>query len=305
MAKRILFFGNERLATGVTTTAPTLQALIEAGYDVAAVVVAQGDIGNSRKPRKLEVAQVAESHGLPILSPAKLNDAEKDLRKFKAEAAVLVAYGKLVPESIIDLFPAGIINIHPSLLPKHRGPTPIEGVILEGETETGVSLMKLVPKMDAGPVYVQQKVAFKGDESKQQMADTLLALGKDLLIKNLPTILGGSLQAYEQDDEKASYDTKITKEDTELDFKKEATRLAREVRAFLDWPRSRAMIGTTEVIVTKAHAEDFNGTPGTLWLQGQQLGMHCNSGTLIIDTLVLPGKKEMTGAAFLAGYRPV
>jgi methionyl-tRNA formyltransferase len=305
MADRILFFGNERLATGVTTTAPTLQGLIEAGYDVAAVVVAQGEIGKSRKPRQLEVAAVAEQHNIPVISPAQLSEAEDDLKKFKAEAAVLVAYGKLVPESVINLFPRGIINIHPSLLPKHRGPTPIEGIILEGEKETGVSIMKLVPKMDAGPIYVQQKVKFKGNETKQQMADALLALGKELLLLNLPNILNGSLPAREQDDEEASYDTKITKEDAELDFHKTAERLAREVRANLGWPRSRAMIGTTEVIITEAHAEDFNGTAGTLWLQDQQLGVHCETGTLIIDKLIPPGKKEMPAAAFLAGYKPI
>lgn len=305
MADRILFFGNERLATGVTTTAPTLQGLIEAGYDIAAVVVAQGEIGKSRKPRQLEVAAVAKQHNIPVISPARLSEAEDDLKKFKAEAAVLVAYGKLVPESVINLFPRGIINIHPSLLPKHRGPTPIEGVILENEKETGVSLMKLVPKMDAGPVYTQQKVKFKGTETKQQMADALLALGKELLLLNLPNILNGSLLAREQDDEEASYDTKITKEDAELDFHKTAERLAREVRANLGWPRSRAMIGTTEVIVTQAHVKDFNGTAGTLWLQDQQLGVHCETGTLIIDKLIPPGKKEMPAAAFLAGYKPI
>ena len=305
MADRILFFGNERLATGVTTAAPTLQGLIEAGYNVAAVVVAQGEIGKSRKPRQLEVAAVAEQHNIPVISPARLSEAEDDLKKFKPEAAVLVAYGKLVPESVINLFPRGIINIHPSLLPKHRGPTPIEGVILENEKETGVSLMKLVPKMDAGPVYAQQKVKFKGNETKQQMADALLALGKELLLLNLPNILNGSLLAREQDDEEASYDTKITKEDAELDFHKTAERLAREVRANLGWPRSRAMIGTTEVIVTQAHVKDFNGTAGTLWLQDQQLGVHCETGTLIIDKLIPPGKKEMPAAAFLAGYKPI
>jgi methionyl-tRNA formyltransferase len=306
MSKKILFFGNERLATGVTTAAPTLQALINAGYEVAAVVVAQGEIGKSRKPRDLEVARIAEGQGIPVIGPAKLDEAKDDIKKYGAEAAVLVAYGKIVPQAVIDLFPGGIINIHPSLLPKHRGPTPIEGVILEGTTETGVSLMRLTSQMDAGPVYDQQKVELRGDETKQFIADQLLDLGKDMLLERLPAILDGSLGGREQDDEHATYDTKITKEDTELDFvRKDAVRLAREVRAFAGWPRSRAMIGTTEVIVTEAHAENFNGTPGTMWLQPKRLGMHCKEGTLMIEKLLLPGKKEMPAQAFLAGYKPV
>jgi methionyl-tRNA formyltransferase len=158
MSAKIVFFGNERLATGVTTTAPTLQALIDAGYEVCALVVAQNQSGASRKARKLEVAEIAEQHGIPVLVPAKLDDIAGQLKDYGAEIGILVAFGKIVPQAILDIFPHGIINIHPSLLPKHRGSTPIESAILFGENETGVSLMQLVQKMDAGPVYAQETV---------------------------------------------------------------------------------------------------------------------------------------------------
>lgn len=303
MSKTILFFGNERIATGVFTTAPTLQALIAAGYNVAAVIVAQDQAGASRKGRQLEIAEVAKQHGIPLLSPAKLKEAADDLSRFRAEAAVLVAYGKIVPQEIIDLFPKGIINIHPSLLPKHRGPTPLESVLLNGEQETGVSLMRLSAKMDAGPIYAQETVLLSGDESKQALSQQLLAIGAAMVIQYLPDILNGSLQPAEQSETQATYDQKITKAAAELDFQKPAEVLAREVRAYAGWPRSRAMIGTTEVIITKAHTEPTDGTPGTLWLDGKQLGIHAGNGVLIIDTLVPAGKKEMTASAFLAGYR--
>ena len=123
----LVFFGNERLATGVATTAPTLQALIEEGYRIGAVVVAQNEARPSRKYRALEIEQVAGKHGIPVIAPPKLKDKDaiKELASHGAEAAVLVAYGKIVPLDVLDFFPKGIINIHPSLLPKHRGPTPI------------------------------------------------------------------------------------------------------------------------------------------------------------------------------------
>lgn len=301
-SQRLIFFGNERLATGVTTTAPTLQALITAGYEIAAVVIAQSASSSSRKPRPLEVARIAAQHGIPVIAPPKLTKAKDELMSFDAEAGILAAYGKIVPTSIIGVFPSGIINIHPSLLPKHRGSTPIETVILDGELETGVSLMGLAEKMDDGPVYAQQIVPLRGDETKQALADQLLKLGSNMLITHLPKILDGSLAPSAQDEAQATYTDKIDKNDSELDFKKPAGELEREVRAYAGWPRSRAKIGTTEVIVTAAHATSARGTLGALFINGRQLGLHCSEGTLIIDSLVPAGKKEMTGAAFLAGY---
>ena len=281
-----------------------LQALITAGYSVAAVVVAQNEVGKSRRERPLEVAAIAEQHGIPVLAPTKLLEAKDQLASFGATAAILVAYGKIVPQEIIDIFPHGIINIHPSLLPLHRGPTPLESVILKGEPETGVSLMALGSTMDAGPVYAQETVLLRGDENKQSLADQLLNIGKDMVIHYLPSILDGSLRATPQDDSAATYDKLITKGAGQLDWNMPAEWLAREVRAYFGWPRSRATLGTQEVIVTRAHATEGQAVIGTLWLGDKQLGMHCGEGILVIDSLIPLGKKEMTAAAFLAGYTP-
>lgn len=305
MSRRILFFGNERIATGVTTEAPTLRALIQAGYEVAAVAVAQKDAGKSRSARELEIATVAEQHGIPVITPGKLSEAQDDFQKFDAEAAVLVAFGKIIPQAIIDIFPRGIINIHPSLLPKHRGPTPLESAILNGDTETGVSLMQLSAEMDAGPVYAQETVLLHGDETKQQLADQLLNIGKDMLIHYLPDILDGKLEPAEQDNTQATTDELISKENSELTFVDQtAEQLEREVRAHAGWPRRRAKIGTTEIIITSAHAHEAAGVPGTLNLDDGQLGVYAKEGLLVIDTLIPAGKKEMSAQAFLAGYKP-
>jgi methionyl-tRNA formyltransferase len=301
---KLLFFGNERLATGVTTTAPTLKALIDEGYEIAAVVVAQSEGRPSRKERRLEVAEIAEEHNIPLINPNPLYEAKDALAKFGAEAAVLVAYGRIIPQEVIDIFPKGIINIHPSLLPRHRGSTPIESVILRGEKETGVSLMKLVTKMDAGPVFAQETVLLRGNETKQALADQLLNIGKDMLLQYLPDILNDKLKPSNQDNALATKDSQISKQDSELDFEKPAIELERQVRAHAGWPRSRALIGTTEIIITGAHAEDVSGLAGTLWLDGDKLAIHCSEGTLVIDTLIPPGRKEMTGQAFLSGYSP-
>ena len=146
--KKLIFFGNEQIATGTTTSAPHLRMLIEEGYEVCAVII-NHEKATSRTQKQLEVVTVAETMGIPVLVPKKLRDITEELTAFHAEAAVLVAYGKIIPQEIIDIFPKGIINVHPSLLPMHRGPTPIESVILNGETQTGVSIMSLVKEMDA------------------------------------------------------------------------------------------------------------------------------------------------------------
>jgi methionyl-tRNA formyltransferase len=301
---RIVFFGNERLATGLGTNAPVFRALIAEGYTIAALVVTEAHLAKSRKARDLEIVQVAEEHDIPVFRPALLGEALDTLKDYDADAAVLVAYGKLIPEEVINVFPKGIVNIHPSLLPKHRGPTPIEGTILQGSHETGVSLMQLVKEMDAGPVYAQEKITITGEETKQELATRLHNLGKDMLIEHLPAILDGSLKPEEQHDDNATYNHLISKDEGELDYNKPAEQLEREVRAYAHWPRSFTSIGTTRVIVTEAHASDVAGVPGTLYIDGKQLGLHTSRGTLILDTVLPPGKKEMPASSFLAGYNP-
>jgi methionyl-tRNA formyltransferase len=303
MSKKILFFGNERLATGVTTLAPALRGLIGAGYEVAAIVVAQNDIGKSRNARRLEVAEVAAEYDIPLISPGDLNQAKDELAAYGARTAVLIAYGKIVPPAVLEVFPAGIINIHPSLLPLHRGSAPIESAILNDEPETGVSLMRLSEKMDAGPVYAREQIALDGTETKQALADRLAAIGTDMLLGQLPGILDGSSRPVPQEESAATYDAHISKEDGVIDWSKPAARLEREVRAYGLWPRSRTLIGTTDVIITVARAAPGSGEPGSLRIEGKHLSVACGEGLLAIDMLIPVGKREMPAAAFLAGYK--
>jgi methionyl-tRNA formyltransferase len=217
----------------------------------------------------------------------------------------LVAYGKIVPQSVIDIFPRGIVNIHPSLLPKHRGPTPLESVILSGESETGVSIMELAKEMDAGPVFHQCIVALEGRETKQALADKLLDIGAQHLIEQLPAILDGSLGPKPQEDSKATYDKLIGKSDGSIDWNKPALALEREIRAYAVWPQSRTEMGEHEVIITAAHAVKAleDAQPGTIWHDAHELHVHTGDGVLVIDRLKPTGKGEMDVAAFLAGYR--
>jgi methionyl-tRNA formyltransferase len=319
-SKKILFFGNERLATGLQTNTPVLHALVNAGYKVKALVIAQNDGQQSRNARELEIVKVAEEYGIPTLRIQRLKDTGEQLKAYNAEAAILIAYGKIVPQAIIDIFPRGIINIHPSLLPLHRGPTPLESAILNDERETGVSLMQLSSKMDAGPVYAQKRTPLNGNQSKIELAHTLSAIGGEMLIQYLPAILSGDLLPIAQVDHLATYDTLITKADGQIDWEKPASQLEREVRAYAVWPRTRTRIGKLEIIITQAHTlprytlgiqqKDWNNNReirknsvgAIVQLTNHDLGFITATDVLMIDRLVPSGKKEMSIKAFLAGY---
>ncbi len=305
---KLVFFGNERLATGVTTEAPVLRALVEAGYKVEAVYANHEDPISHQK-RDLEISKVAQEFNIPVILPGNKIPLAEKLKKHPADVAVLVAYGKIVPQAVIDMFPKGIINIHPSLLPLYRGPTPIESVILAGDNKTGVSLMMLSQEMDAGPILAQRTVHLNGRESKQDLADKLLGLGKELLIETLPKYITGDIKPRKQSHpSRATYTQKINKQDGQIDWTKPAAQIEREIRAYADWPKSRTILGKTEVIITKAYVVPSNHSqlkPGDIEVvkEAKALMVECGQDCLYIESLKPAGKSEMTAEAFLAGYK--
>lgn len=304
MSKTILFFGNERLATGVSTSTPILKALVLNGYNIAAIIVTPSVSRSSRKTKPLEVEMFAQEHSIPLVKLANLLLARNELANYQAEVAILAAFGRIIPQEIIDLFPYGIINIHPSLLPKHRGPTPIESPILAGENKTGVSLMSLVAAMDAGPLYDQLEMPLNGTESKQQLSDRLAELGAGRLIQLLPAILDGKISPVAQQKNEASYDQKISTDQAILDFSKPAAILEREIRAFYGWPRSKTTLNKDLVIITQAHILKTRTTrAGKLIIDKAELGVQTSDGVLMIDRLIPAGAKEMSIADYLRGHQ--
>jgi methionyl-tRNA formyltransferase len=291
---KLVFFGNERLATGAQTGVPVLRALVHAGYEVKAVVAAYNE-GVSRSRRPLEIIDVAHAYHIPIMFPDKPSEVQKQLEKTGAQAGVLVAYGKLIPQKIIDIFPHGIINIHPSLLPKLRGSTPVESAILEALAETGVSLMRVSAEMDAGPVYAQKKVPLSGTENKFELADLLLSEGCELLMEHIGRILDGKLKPKTQDETEATYSRLLTKDDGKIDFNEPAYVVERKIRAFWGFPKARGKFFGHEVVITKARLAT-SANDGDLVIA-------CNPGHLEILELIAPSGRTTSGADFIRGYR--
>lgn len=294
----LVFFGTENFSVPTLTKLLASSLNPNAGYSVLAVVTKpDSPSGRGRQIKSPKVKQIAERAGIRVYQPEKAGEIEGDLKKLQADCGVLVAYGKILPQKIIDIFPAGIVNVHPSLLPKYRGPSPIEAALLHGDKLTGISLMKLTAGMDEGPVYATKKVEIEPGINKPILADYLAVVGADFLRQKLPEVLDGSLKPRPQDESKASYTKLLTKDDSIMDFAKPAEVLEREVRAFAGWPKSVTRVRVQKIIVTKARVakDEKDG----------DLVMRCHPGWLEIQELVAPSGRTMPAADFLRGYSSV
>lgn len=298
---KLIFFGNERLSSGFdASNAPVLRSLIKAGYPIAAIV-SHYEKARSRKARELEIKDIADEYAIPLLLPERPKDIIEQLRSYDARAGILVAYGRIIPQTVIDIFPAGIINLHPSLLPNYRGPTPIESAILNGDTTIGISLMKLAKELDAGPVYAQRELALDEQVPKHVLTQQSLTLGADMLIEHLPAILAGKVEPKPQDNAAATYCALIAKQDGILDWTKSAVQLEREVRAYLGWPGSRTQLFSQDLTILEAQVVEKLLPAGQAAIESDRLIIGTQEKSLEITTLRPAGRSSMSTADFLRG----
>jgi methionyl-tRNA formyltransferase len=295
-SKKILLFGNERIATSVETKAPIFRYLMQ-NYNVVGLVVSE-----KKNIDSLEVVKIAKENNIEVYNFTKLKDSIEDIRKLEADIAVLIAYGKIIPQSIIDIFPMGILNIHPSLLPMHRGPTPLESVILGNETKTGVSLMHLSSGMDSGPVYAQKTINLNQKESKQELANILDELGYSIFKEDFEDILSGKITPVEQKDELATYDQLINKTNSNIDWNESSLQIINKIRAYEGWPGTKTMLGKLNVNIVSAEISDHKGNPGEFIIENGRLYIYTLDSSLEIKTIQPEGRKIMPAKDFLLGY---
>ncbi|HEY4512934.1 MAG TPA: methionyl-tRNA formyltransferase [Candidatus Paceibacterota bacterium] len=238
------FFGGEPLAV------PTLQKLQSEGITPSLIV------SNPDKPRgrNLQVAppptaEWAKKHGIPLIQPEKLR---KEDIKNNFDFFVVVSYGKIIPKDVLDLAKLGAINVHPSLLPIYRGPSPIVAAILNGDSETGVTLIKIDEEMDHGPILVQEKIPLSGNEFIQDLEESLAELGGKLLVKIIPEFIENKIQTKEQNHSRATYVKKISKADGEISLEDNPEKNWRKFRAYAAWPRVFFFKDGKRIIVTDA-----------------------------------------------------
>lgn len=290
-SKTIVFFGTDEFS------AIALRALIDSSYNIAAVVTKpDSKSGRGQQLEASAVKKLAIENNIDVWQPSKVSDIEENIKKLGPNTAgVLVSYGKIIPKSTIELFNPGIINVHPSLLPIYRGPSPIESAIENGDTQTGVSIMLLTPEMDAGPVYGHILHELSGNESRIGLRKNLAQAGATALLSMLPGILDGSLRPTPQDEGAAVYCKLLSKDDAWLKPQEiTADAAERLVRAHLGFPKTKIDISDHPIIITKSHISKERKTP---------LDIQCQDNNyLSIDELIAPSGRGMMARDFLNGY---
>ncbi len=298
---RLVFFGTEAWAI------PSLDALIEQHEVVGIVTKPDALSGRGHKLTASPVKEVALRCGIPVFEPTNLTEFTADLARLEADLGVVIAYGKLIPDEIIELLRHGIINCHPSALPHHRGPSPIEAAILAGEA-VKVSIIQLSAEMDAGDILAQADLPGSGDGlTAPELYAAAGLVGAELIIEVIDALAAGTLHRTPQDHSQTTLSRKISKADGVIDWTKPAGVIEREIRAYAGWPGSKATLSGQDITITHAHVAAMTPadsmTPGTpLIASDGSLAFQTGQGLLVADRLKPAGKREMTGQAYLAGH---
>lgn len=280
---------------------PALKALIAAGHEVA-VVYAQPPkpAGRGQKEQPCPVHAAALALGLPVRTPAKLRNNAEELAYFQSlglDAAIVAAYGLILPQAFLDAPTRGCLNIHGSLLPRWRGAGPIQAAIAAGDHETGITIMQMAAGLDTGPMLRTAATPIGAQETSADLHDRLAEMGAALIVEELaaPSV------PVAQDDALACYAPKLSREDARLDFCLPATVLERRIRAFYPWPGSLGLLGDMVLKILAADVVQGEGIPGTLLPGGFTVA--CGEGALRVTRLQRAGKAAMSADEFLRGYK--
>lgn len=252
------------------------------------------------------VLDIAKKLGIKILEVTDKNNLSKlfSSKPVKSRIGIVIDFGIIIDQDVIDYFELGIVNSHFSLLPRWRGADPISFAILQGDEKTGVSLMVIDAGLDTGKLITQKVMKIEAGDTVSTLTAKLIDLSNLLLVEYLPKYITGDIKPHKQPHpDRATHSRKLAKKDGNIDWAKPADVIEREIRAFIEWPKSRTTIGSTEVIITQAHVIEGSGKPGTVSNENKQLVIFAGDKALVIDRLKPAGKAEMAAQAFLAGYK--
>jgi methionyl-tRNA formyltransferase len=299
---RLVFFGTPDWAV------PSLEGLIEAGHEIlAAVTRPDRPRGRGRRPEPCPVARRAAEAGIPLLQPETLKDRglRASLAALGHELGVVVAYGRIIPRSLLRAPAHGYLNLHFSLLPRHRGAAPVQWALLAGDPVTGVTSMRMDPGLDTGPVYLTRETPVGAEENAGELGARLALMGAELLVETVAGLAEGSLRARPQDEEAATLAPPLRMEEAWLDWRAPALELGRRIRAFRPWPVARGRCGGREYrfLAGRPEAGERRGEPGEiLEVRGADLLVACGGGSVLALGLLQPaGRKPMEGRAAVAG----
>lgn len=303
---RVIFMGSAELACA------SLTALHQATFVELLAVVTQPDKpkGRDLKLSPTPVGSLAEKLGLPIHKPRRARDPELIalVQSLRPDLIVVVAYGQILPQALLEIPPHGCLNVHTSILPKYRGAAPIQWAIVDGEAETGVSIMKMDAGLDTGPVVAEAHTPITDEDDSQRLHDRLATMGADLLIETVPDFAAGRIQPVPQPAVGATYARKIAKEDGRIDWSRPARAIFNQVRGFNPWPGAFTFVelaGRQRLFkIWRARpADSRGGRPGeVVAASGDELVIACGEGALALVEVQLEGTRRMPAREFLSGH---
>jgi methionyl-tRNA formyltransferase len=294
---RLAFFGTPDFSVSA------LQALVAAGHEIVCVYTQPPrGAGRGEKERRAPVHEAADELGVEVRTPLSLKDPaiQADFAALDLDAAVVVAYGLILPKPILDAPRLGCINIHASLLPRWRGAAPIQRAILAGDAETGVTIMAMDEGLDTGPELLRETVPIEATTTAETLHDQLSALGARLIVEALKGFEAGRITPIPQTEDGATYAAKLTREEGRLDWRRPAVELERQVRAFSPWPGAWFMHGEDRLKILAAEIAAGSGAPGTVL--GGDLTIACGEGALRLVTVQREGREPVAAEALLRGY---
>ncbi len=299
---RIVFFGSAPIGF------QSLEILLSSPQDKVVAVVTQPDrpAGRKQQMTPCPVKIFAQERGLPVLSPEKVKESLPELTALHADLFVVVAYGQYIPPSVLSLPKHSAINLHPSLLPKYRGSSPIQWSVANGDTVTGVTILYVSEKMDAGDIILQREVPIRPEDTSATLEPVLAQQGAELLLAAAEQIRSGTVCRQPQDEALATEVRKLVKEDGKIDWNLPAAVLLNRIRGFMPWPGSYCETPDGQRLkVIKASVEKRSGVPGEI-LEASGTGplVAAGEGALRLLEVQPSGKNIMDGAAYLRGYSP-
>ncbi len=300
MNPRLVFMGSPEFAL------PVLQELVEQYHVVGVVTQPDRPAGRGRVLTPPPVKLLADELRLPVIQPHRLSEpaAFQQLQTWAPDLVIVAAFGQILKPAVLDLPHLGCVNVHASLLPRWRGAAPIQAAILNGDDQTGITIMCMDPGVDTGSVLSQRAIPIGAEDTAASLSSKLSALGAGLLVETLPHYLAGELQATPQDDAHATYAPMIKKEAGQLDFSRSSTQLDRQVRAYHPWPGAFTYWNGQPLKILRAHvAGSHQQLAGTHTVYQDSPAIAASDGLLVIDELQLAGRNPQPGPAFLRGAR--
>ncbi len=288
--------------------AASLRSLLERGHEIVAVFT-QPDrpAGRGQAARISAVKRLALERGLAVEQPDKLRDLAvvERLQSLGPEAIVVAAYGKILPQALLEVPSRGAINVHASLLPRHRGAAPIQRALLAGDAETGITIMQMNERMDAGDILLQEPMPIRDDDTSETLGDRLAAAGARLIVEALDRLERGEVVARKQDEQEATLAPMIRKEEGAIDWRRGAVEIARAVRAFIPWPGAYTALAGRRMKIHRAAplAEIAGAAPGTVVRAADdRLEVATGDDRLALLEIQLEGRRRLTAREFLAGH---